>query len=89
MAAKRPQFTKWSTGGANFEFEEDGEQNGYPVYKLCFDEGYKELTQARNSCSRLVSPNSKRNTGRQSMTYTALSALMTQSATAGWMSVSM
>lgn len=43
MAAKLPQFPKWSTGGANFEFEENGEQNGYPVYRLCLDGGYKEL----------------------------------------------
>lgn len=43
MADKLPQFPKWTVGGHEFSLEQNGEQNGYPVYLLHLAGGANEL----------------------------------------------
>lgn len=43
MARILPQFPKWSVGGSEFSLEQNGDQNGYPVYMLNLVGGERQL----------------------------------------------
>lgn len=43
MAELLPQYPKWTVGGSEFDIDENGDNNGYPIYTLSLVGGRKEL----------------------------------------------
>lgn len=43
VKATLPMYPEWAAGGKEFSFEENGTQNGYPVYCLRFTGGWQQL----------------------------------------------